>query len=228
MKKIFVATGFVLVLLLSVFSAFGQTQSREDLIKEIEAKRKELSVLEERLLSANEYRLTYAEFLRQPDTGLIRLLPREKFDGDAPRGNVKRLTIRGGGAYYSFARLTHEYGFGSDIELAQGSLLTGFAGADYGILVDLGNVPLENLTVESPAVQPLAKHQVFTSQHQTTNDLARRLPVKADHTYLLRSINYNNSDVLVAFKVVRIDSDESAVILWKLMQNYPTPKLSRR
>lgn len=50
-----------------------------------------------------------AAFLAQPDTGLIRILPREKFDGV--------ISTRGGGAYYSFVRLVHEYGFGSDLEL---------------------------------------------------------------------------------------------------------------
>src|SRR6185503_13635452 len=39
MTKIFVATGFVLTLSLSAFSIFAQTQSREDILKNIEAKR---------------------------------------------------------------------------------------------------------------------------------------------------------------------------------------------
>ena len=50
--------------------------------------------------------------------------------------------------------------------------------------------------------------------------------MKLDSTYLLRSINYRSSDVLVAFKVVRIDSDGSAVLLWKLLQKYPKPQLA--
>ena len=72
----------------------------------------------------------HAAFLAQPDTGLVRLLPREKFDG--------KLAVRGGGAYYSFAHLVHEYNYGSDIGLEQGRLGVGFAGASYGFLFDLG------------------------------------------------------------------------------------------
>jgi hypothetical protein len=55
----------------------------------------------------------------------------------------------------------------------------------------------------------------------------QRLPVKANTTYLLRSINYVASDVLVAFRVVRQDSDGSIIIVWKLLKNYPRPKLAR-
>jgi hypothetical protein len=53
------------------------------------------------------------------------------------------------------------------------------------------------------------------------------LPVKPDSTYLLRSLNYDESDVLVAFRVVRIDSDGSVTILWKLLQKFETPGVNR-
>jgi hypothetical protein len=46
-------------------------------------------------------------------------------------------------------------------------------------------------------------------------------------TYLLRSINFERSDVLVALKVVRQDTDGSVIIAWKLLQKYPVPKLPR-
>ena len=42
-------------------------------------------------------------------------------------------------------------------------------------------------------------------------------PLRADATYLLRSINYEVSDVLVAFHVVREESDGSVVIGWKFL-----------
>ncbi|MCI0663219.1 MAG: hypothetical protein L0220_19305, partial [Acidobacteria bacterium] len=38
------------------------------------------------------------------------------------------------------------------------------------------------------------------------------------YTYVLRSIKYNHSDVLVAFRVLRRDSDASLVILWKMLK----------
>ena len=105
----------------------------------------------------------FAEFLKQPNTGLIRILPSGLYED--------RLTIRGGGAYYSFIRLTHEYGNGSDIELqrvptnelvappiAEYNFRVGFAGADYGFIVTLGNVPLEKVTLDHDGVKFLVDY----------------------------------------------------------------------
>jgi len=213
MTKIFVATGFVLSLSISVLA---QTESRADILKKIEAKRAELATLEKQFLSPSEEdRARYAEFLNQPDTGLIRLLPREKFDTATFTENNKSITIRGGGAYYSFARLTHEYGYGSDIELAKGKLITGFYGGHFGSFVNLGDISLETVNLETPAVKDLATN---TQLKQTSQS---QVPLKLNSTYLLRSVDSTPSDVLVAFKVVRIDTDESAIILWKLLKKSP-------
>jgi hypothetical protein len=222
MKKIYFATGFVIVLLLSALSVFAQTQSRENILKEIEAKRAELATLEKLFLSpSDEDRAAHAEFLNQPDTGLIRLLPREKFDTATYKENKKAITIRGGGSYYSFVRLTHEYGQGSDLELAKGSLVTGFTGGHSGSLVNLGEVPLETVSLETNDVKGLV---IDVPKKKTPQS---RVPVQLNSTYVLRSIDSGSSDVLVAFKVVRIDSDESAIILWKLLKKFPVTQGAR-
>jgi hypothetical protein len=75
MKRIFAAS---LLIAVSSFIAFGQTPSRAAVLNEMETKRAELATLETQFLSPSaEDRAAYAEFLAQPDTGLIRLLPRE-------------------------------------------------------------------------------------------------------------------------------------------------------
>ena len=136
--------------------AFGQTDSRSELLKAVEAKRAELAVLEKQLLAPSaEDQAACAEFLAQPETGLIRILPREKFESSS--SNKSGLTLRGGGAYYSFSRQTHEYGYGSDIELQGGYLSVGFAGANYGMLLKLDGGRLEDVSIELPGVRFLAK-----------------------------------------------------------------------
>jgi hypothetical protein len=52
-------------------------------------------------------------------------------------------------------------------------------------------------------------------------------PVEIGATYLLRSISYDRSDILVGLKVVRKDSDGSLIIAWKLLNKFSTPKLVR-
>ena len=238
MKNMSIATGALITLLLTSLSVVAQTKSREDILKQIEAKRAELAALEKTFLSPSEEdQAAYADFLRQPKTGLIRLLPREKYDSYV-RGNQKGLTLNGGGAYYSFTRLTHEYGNGSDIQLTKGVLSTGFAGANYGIMTSLGDTPLQNVSLAT--VQVLAEHTPPTEEPGarieqrkwamgTTidgNRYAREVSLEENKTYAVRSIEYHGSDVLVAFRVVRVDNDDSATILWKLLKKYPTPRLA--
>ena len=232
MKKISISTGILITLLLGAVSSFAQ--SRDDLLKQFEAKRTELAALQKQILEPlEEDRTTLADFLKLPDTGLMRLLPRENYGND--------IGIRGGGTYYSFTDRNHEYSNSSDITLERGHLRSGFAGANYGMLTTLGDVSLENVGLETAAAQILASHTPPTEEPQARVEQRRtsegavingasfknHLPLKANSTYLLRSINYSGSDTLVAFKVVRIDNDNSAVIVWKLLKKYPIPYLAR-
>src|SRR4051812_15872903 len=99
MKRICVAA--LLLTTICAISVIAQTESRADILKEIEAKRAELGKLETRYIALSaEDRAAFAAFLSQPDTGLIRLMPREKFDSYS--NQKSGLTLRGGGSYYSF------------------------------------------------------------------------------------------------------------------------------
>jgi hypothetical protein len=237
MKRIFAASLLVAV---SSLIALGQTPSRAEVLNDIETKRGELAQLENQFLSPSaEDRATYAEFLAQPNTGLIRLLPREKFDSYANKKSG--ITIRGGGAYYSFSRQTHEYGFAIDIGFEQGYLQTGFGGADYGMIAKLDGARLEDVSIQLPGAIFLAKYSAVVSEPEarieqrrfgtgTTIDgvaYKRRLPVEIGATYVLRSITFEEADVLVAFRVVRQDTDGSLIIAWRMLEKYPTPKLAR-
>ena len=210
MKKIYATTGLLATLLLASLNVLSQTQSRADLEKSY-------------LAPSAEDRIRYAEFLKRPNTGLIRLLPREKFE-------------RGG--YYSFTRLTHEYVNESDLSLEHGQFKVGFARKESGFMVSLGDVPIETVNSETPGVtffaayksakeETLARQEIHRLSRGAEIDgmpVVTQLPVKADSTYLLRSINYGTSDVLVAFRVVRVDADGSAVIAWKILNKYLSPK----
>ena len=242
MKHPFATVLFLIIAISFMCSTgFAQSASREDLLREIQAKRADLQQLEKQFLAPSaEDQGAHAEFLSQPDTGLIRLLPRQVYDSEVYKINNKTLTMRGAGAYYSFTRLTHEYGQGSDIGLESGQLSVGFAGASYGLLVHLGDVTLDELTLEDPRVRYMsgytpppkeldARLEARQFGSGVTVDDVRyrdRLPVAVNGTYLLRSIDYLRSDVLVAFKVVRKDSDGSVILTWKLLKKYPVPQLA--
>lgn len=200
-------------------------------------------VLKKGLLAPSDAdRVALAAFLRTRNTGLIRLLPREVYDS-ATYHTPKKLNIRGGGAYYSFATLTHAYGYGSDIELQRNNLSVGFAGADYGMLTNLRDVSLEDISLKDPRVVGISKYEPPRLEREARAEFRRfrtpggvtidglvyrsRLPVEEGATYLLRSIVYERSDVLVAFRVVRKDTDGSVIIAWKLLKRYHPPELVR-
>ena len=239
MKKIYFATGLMIVLVLSAFSISAQTQSRDDVIKELETKRAELAALEQKILAvADSDRSDFAAFLSAPQTGIFRLLPREVYMGNTKRG----LAHPGGGALYSFVKATHAPDpVGYDIQLDQGTLSVGFAGADFGLMLNLGDTPLDQIVSEHEAVRALLAYRPPAAEadartaHMTLwqgMDLSgvvfkNRLPAKVSNTYLLRSILYNDSDIAVAFRIIRKDTDGSLIIIYKVLKNYPVPKLQR-
>jgi hypothetical protein len=160
---------FVFVTVFASSVTFAQSSSdRAALLKEIESLRDKLKTNEEAFLSPTSQDLAaHAEFLGQPNTGLIRLLPREEYDGK------NKLTIRGGGAYYSFTRLTQEYGYGSDIELSMGRLSVGFAGADYGAIVRIGSVSLNDVNLEDPRLRFLSTYEPPSDEPQARSEARR-------------------------------------------------------
>lgn len=240
MKPIATATSFIAILVVFSINALAQSESREELLKQIEAKHAELQKLEKQLLAPSQEDLdAYAEFLKQPNTGLTRLLPREIYDSSAHP--EKRMTIHGGGSYFSFTLLTHEYGWGTQIGLEQNEFKVSFAGADYGMIVNPGDVPLEAINFEHPAIRFLASYIPAEEEPRARSEYGRfatgvtidgsiyktRTQARLNKTYAFRGVHYSDSDVLVAFRIIRKDDDDSVIILWKLLKKYPKPELAR-
>lgn len=149
---------------------------------------------------------------------------------------------------------------------------------DYGFIVDLGNVPIENLNPTlsqkrlnlPPQLQTfflnyrppdlLESLQVDRRRFQTgkLQDLGlpdqavtAQVPIVVDHTYVARLIEFQipeplargeridpgdrrsfykllevpSSDVLVAFRPVRQNSDGSYTVIWRLLTAFPDPKI---
>lgn len=204
---------------------------------------REDNVIQKGILAPSESDVAQHHFLlSQNKTGLIRLLPREKFDWEVYEV-AKKVDLRGGGAYFSFHYRSHEYGWGSDISYDMGKLSVGFAGADYGIMTDLGDTPLEPLVAEDPKALYLLSYEppdkerdarsearkfgVYTGVRVDGVLYGRRLEAQLNHTYLVRSIVYERSDALVAFRIVSINEDGGLTIAWKILKEFSPTKLTR-
>jgi hypothetical protein len=170
---------------------------------------KKLTDAQKQLLAPSaEDEAAHHEFLRQAHTGLIRLLPRGKYEFNttvaANNNPDKVLPIRGGGAFYSFAERKHPYGPWSEITLQEGRLLVGFLHQSLGVMTTLGDVPLESLTLTTPGIDYLAQLVPPTEPAAARDQCIRNLqgfsaanhiynanlPAMVDQTYVLRSIVY--------------------------------------
>jgi hypothetical protein len=189
---------------------------------------------QKRLLKASpQDEASFASFLSQSNTGLIRLLPREKYD------HTVRMPLRGGGAYYSFTKLSHEASLWSDIKFQEGQLQAGFNELTLGLITMLGDVPLEQLDSDNPAVKFISQLALPASYAEYQRHVVKQrsgleaggytyrsaLPAQLNSTYLLRSTIYNRADTLIAFRLVGKDSDGGVTLLWKILNKLQVKKL---
>jgi hypothetical protein len=189
---------------------------------------------QKRLLKASpQDEAAFAGFLRQPDTGLIRLLPREKYD------HTIEMPLRGGGAYYSFNKLSHQVSLWSDIKFQEGQLHAGVHDLTLGLITVLGDVPLEDLDTNHPAVKFISQLVVPASYTDYQNQVVQHRsgfkaggqvyrsahPVQLNATYLLRSTIYHKADTVIALRLIRRDSDGGVTLLWKILDKLQVKKL---
>ena len=209
--------------------AFTQEITREQRLKQIIDLNEQVRTLEGEFLlpTAADVRQAKAEGLEA-----VRLMPRESFD--------HKMIVQGGGSYFSFTTGSHDYQKIAQIGLEQNNLKVGFAGADYGFIADLGTVSLNAVNDETAEVAFLAnyrppsnlseirKEQTKAHKYETESGIfSDRAKAVLAHTYVLRSISFDQADILVAFTTLRKDSDGSLIIFWRLLQNFDKPTFVR-
>lgn len=187
----------------------------------------------ELLKPSPELETSFRHFLSQPNTGLIRLLPREKYD------HTVQMPLKGGGAFYSFTQLSQEASPWSDIKLQDGELHVGVNILTLGLMTMLGDVPLENIGSDNPAVifisqldlpAKYAAHRSYVDKYRAGfeaggNLYRAALPAQLNATYVLRSTIFDRVDSVVALRVIGKDSDDSVTLLWKIVNKLPKKKL---
>ncbi len=104
----------------------------------------------------------YAVFLREPHTGLLRLEPEAKCSEGvmvvSARGNCLKFTMPGGGSSYSFRTGSYRIGRLADITFGSNSFqTTGIM--THGIFVNLGDVPIESVTMQTASLRYLSEFQ---------------------------------------------------------------------
>ncbi len=152
----------------------------------------------------------YRNFLKFPNTGINLLLPEKACvvsDGESFEKTLKRCPfnfIAGGGSYFSFRNRDYMRSVWADIGIKNNWIFS-LGLFNQGILVNLGDTPIENLTLADkgvsflnnfvPAVNP---EEADKQYKQFENGLAadgftyrQVLDVEPDKTYALRVVAYN-------------------------------------
>lgn len=209
--------------------AFAQGTTREQKLQELKELNAQISILEQDILSPDRKDIIQAQ---KENVEVFRIMPREKYE--------RKLAIQGGGSYYSFTTRSHDYQKIAQIGLEQKILKTGFAGADYGFIADLGKISLADVTKDSSEANFLVNYQPPTNeteiraeQQKTRNyetagiSYKNAVPAVVGHTYVFRAISFDRADVLVAFSIYRQDADGSLIVFWKLLENFDKPLLAK-
>ena len=196
----------------------------------------------------------FAELLAQPHTGIVRLLPLSSqsrvVSVDGPEA-YRRPGFTYFAATYSFSKRKHgnclngwygNPGMGwAELRLQDGILGTAIMEDSVGLMVRLGDVPLDAITLQSAGVaeldnfKPPVDHVAATKMLENSLRAVKvgeftyssRIPANVNTTYVLRSTMRRRADILVAFRVVRADS-EGITLLWRKLKDYPKPSWKKK
>ena len=109
------------------------------------------------------------------------------------------------------------------------------------MLAKIDGISLRELSAEHPYVTSIIKYEPPSNEPAIRNEqrrfamgtviddvsLKHSVPAEPNTTYLVRSISYSRSDILVGLRVVRRDTDGSLIIAWKLLKNFTTPQVAK-
>jgi len=179
--------------------------------------------------------------------GFVRILERGKWD--------PLVRVDGGGAYYSFQKRSHSYQEEPDLGLEQNRFKSGFYGGTRGFVLDLGEVPFEQLGAvmagSMPAglgeqgreswkflseVRPASgdaargRHGILSeadAEHAAALGLDGRTPAITGHSYLVRSIMLRQHDHLVVFTVIG-EGEGGYTLAWRILHSWPVESSRRR
>ncbi len=185
----------------------------------------------------------YANFLKQSDTGLIKLFENPKCNSKIIDVNdekcLEAIQIIGNASFYSFKSKKYTDFQNRNIVFINGKFST--LNGNVGLITDFGDIELEKLDKNSKEIKALENLKLA----ETLAEIAKQNTkfsnginidgqiyksnalLNLNSTYALRSLKYfrpyyfrpsktiNLEEIIVVFKVVNKNDDGSVTILWK-------------
>jgi len=158
----------------------------------------------------------FEDLRNRTDAGLARILNRGPYVGI--------VSPREGGAYWSFSKRSNDYDDCAELTLQLWTFGSGFNGGDAGRVVRIHCLKLSDAAESDVPSDLLGPPQEFDKMVHS----ARRDCPKAETglVYAVRSVNWDESDVLAAFQVVDLDT-RGATIAWRILRTFDVPKRTR-
>lgn len=188
------------------------------------------------------YRKQYAKLLAEKDTGMFRIIPDQGCEGDGKVVNAspicRKFGFPGAGSSYSFRMDSHRISRLSDITLVGNSLRADgvFNGAMF---VQLGNVPISEVDLNTSGLRYLSNYQTFTEAKDALK--AAKLLAKGvkkdgfiygrgvfaikDTTFAMRSIAYRGkllrSEAGVVYNELDFDKRRDIIVAFRIIDVAP-------
>ncbi len=176
------------------------------------------------------------------DAKAFKLLPRFTFEAanNSSKDEDNPLGVRGGGSFYSFSTGSHSYNKIPQIllEKSKDVFVSGFYGDNYGLIKEVGSVSFSSISSDDAEVYVLSNYTPprpiaeIRSEHQRLVGMSREtgFEYRGTHriamgkTYVLRTISFNEADLLVAIKILHKLPDGSLELAWRKLREYPIPR----
>jgi hypothetical protein len=170
------------------------------------------------LAPTQDYLNKYSAFLQQPDTGIIKLNADsscvESRNVISVKENCLQYSMPGAGTAYSFRVESHRLPYLADLTLSK-DVLKNDGVLQHGIMVSLGNVPIEDVTLQTNGLKYLVNFEPLLDSESLKSFDSRLIAgikndgfvyglgffAKNQTTYALRSIAYKGK-VIRAYKGV--------------------------
>jgi hypothetical protein len=216
------------------------------------AKPKRSKEQEKQLLPSLEDLNKYSAFLQQPKTGLIRLYLDKGCQSNlnVVRAAEKCSAYIPGSSFYSFREREYTLEGLSDIRYKNGLLISDPL-AGQGIFVMLGDIALEDVSLESKGMKFLVEYSPAINKEEALKQYSQisdgvvadkylyrnSVSIGENITYALRVIAYrgdflrtvlegdDRKDIILAFRIVRNENDD-ITLLWKELARKEAPKIT--
>jgi hypothetical protein len=170
---------------------------------------------------------THKEFLKNKNTGIFKLFQDRKCYGKVINVNdlkcLDAIKIYGNGSYFSFTEKTYFRYYFTEIYFADGMFsVYPLMPTSFGMIKDLGNVPLESIDELSIEIKDLINFKAPKNIKDIDANLYQsRTIAKLNNTFAARYVHYptryssRRKSNLFIFRVVVANQDESVTIVWK-------------